>query len=50
MLLDFKMPKLNGIQVVEKIRNFINKSNSSVIGLKIHIEEPEYVFLTAFAT
>jgi hypothetical protein len=44
------MPKLLGINVVEKVRKFINESNATELGLKIHLKEPEFVFLTAFCT
>lgn len=50
MLLDSQMPKLLGINVVEKVRKFINESNATELGLKVHLKEPEFVFLTAFCT
>lgn len=27
MLLDFQMPKMNGIELIEKLRNYIKMSN-----------------------
>ena len=46
ILTDFMMPRLNGIQAVEKIKYFIqNLRNNGKI-----VEEPQFVFLTAYKT
>ena len=50
MLLDFQMPRLNGIQVVEKLRLFIKQKNAAIEGDKLYIVPPRFVFLTAFLT
>ncbi len=47
MLLDFQMPRMNGLQVVEKTRQFIETLNSTEKGVKVI--EPTFVFLTAYA-
>lgn len=48
MLLDFQMPRMNGIQVVEHVRKYIEERNA---GLEhAWIVEPRFVFLTAFKT
>jgi CheY-like chemotaxis protein len=48
MLLDFQMPKKNGIQVLQEVRDFY--ASQSQINPKLKLEEPVYVFLTAFST
>ena len=48
MLLDFQMPKKNGIQVLNEIRAYIK--NRQKLNSEIKINEPTYVFLTAFVT
>ena len=46
ILTDFIMPRLNGIQAVEKIKYFIqNLRNNGK-----EVEEPQFVFLTAYKT
>jgi CheY-like chemotaxis protein len=48
LLLDFQMPKMNGFQVITKLKQRImhrNKFDGS-----LHIVEPQYVVLTAFLT
>jgi CheY-like chemotaxis protein len=52
MLLDFQMPRLNGIQVVEAVRKYVQQRNADacLLALKIQIVEPRFVFLTAFLT
>lgn len=50
MLLDFQMPRLNGIQVVEKVRAYCLQQNEEYMEQNIEIFEPRYVFLTAFLT
>lgn len=48
MLLDFQMPRMNGIQVVEHVRKYISDRNT---GLEhAWVCEPRFVFLTAFKT
>lgn len=42
------MPKMNGVQVLQKIRNFCKEYNETQPDIKI--EEPTYVFLTAYAS
>ena len=42
------MPIKNGIQVVKEVKEFLQAQ--AVTGLDLIIEEPTYVFLTAFAT
>lgn len=46
ILTDFMMPRLNGIQAVEKIKYFIQnlRNNGKTV------EEPQFVFLTAYKT
>lgn len=47
MLLDFQMPRFNGLQVIEQTRQFyIEMSEKHSIELK----EPLFVFLTAYKT
>ena len=48
MLLDFQMPKKNGIQVVQEVREFYTTQSQLHPNLKF--EEPVYVFLTAYST
>jgi CheY-like chemotaxis protein len=48
MLLDFQMPKKNGIQVIDEIRLYFK--NCQKLNLDIKIDEPTYVILTAFMT
>jgi CheY-like chemotaxis protein len=47
MLLDFQMPRKNGIQVVEAVRAFVQLMNSKQ---SVIVHEPIFVFLTAFST
>lgn len=47
MFLDQQMPKLNGIQVLERVRRFCNLTNANE-GIKV--VEPVFIFLTAFST
>jgi hypothetical protein len=42
------MPRKNGIQVVEALRNYIKGRNSSLSNDKIELVEPRIVFVTAF--
>lgn len=46
-MLDFQMPKMNGIQVLQRIRYYCQNFRGHP---EIKIEEPTYVFLTAFKT
>ena len=50
MLLDFQMPRLNGIQVVEHLRIYIRKLNQELVTYNLQIKHPRVVFLTAFLT
>jgi len=50
MLLDFQMPKMNGIEVLQKMRNFCKNYYIESDFKKVKIEEPTYVFLTAFSS
>lgn len=50
MLLDFQMPRLNGIQVVEHLRIFIREKNRLHEKDNIKVRQPRIVFLTAFLT
>ena len=42
------MPRKNGLQVVEAIRNYIKGRNASLIEKSIALVEPKIVFITAF--
>ena len=42
------MPKMNGIQVIEKLRYYLERQNKTL--KNVRIAEPRYVFLTAFLT
>ena len=48
IMTDFMMPRLNGIQAVQKIKHFIQAQNS--IRPDDPIPEPRFVFLTAYKT
>ena len=48
MLLDFQMPKKNGLQVIEDYRNYLKERLKEIKNLSVI--EPHYVFLTAFAS
>ena len=48
MLLDFQMPRKNGLQVIKEIREFIASKNR--FQSQGEIAEPCFVFLTAFMT
>jgi CheY-like chemotaxis protein len=50
MLLDFQMPRLNGLQVVEGVRTLIRLTNEKEKVSNLRVEEPRFVFLTAFLT
>jgi CheY-like chemotaxis protein len=41
------MPKLNGIQVIDKTRSFLKELNKT---LEFRVEEPAFVFLTAYSS
>lgn len=41
------MPKLNGIQVIDKTRSFLKELNTT---LEFRVEEPVFVFLTAYSS
>ena len=45
MLLDFQMPRKNGIQVVNEVRDLYKKLSEVQ-----PVEEPYFVFLTAYFT
>ena len=47
ILTDFMMPRLNGIQAIQKIKTFIQNQNFT---REVKIREPKYVFLTAYKT
>ena len=47
MILDFQMPRKNGLQVIEEIRTFIARQNRSSA---VKIKEPFFVMLTAYST
>lgn len=47
ILTDFMMPRLNGIQAIQKIKSFIDSHNST---REVKIRPPKYVFLTAYKT
>ena len=47
VLTDFMMPRLNGIQAVQKIKNFIKTRNGFT---DKKVAEPKFVFLTAYKT
>lgn len=42
------MPKKNGLEVVQELKNYFKETKKQNTGLEII--EPEYVFLTAFST
>ena len=42
------MPRLNGLQVVEKTRKFIETQNT--IQQKVKVIDPIFIFLTAYAS
>jgi CheY-like chemotaxis protein len=44
------MPKMNGIQVVDKIRKYIEQINNKERGMRVELKEPVFVFLTAYAS
>lgn len=46
IITDFMMPRLNGIQVVEKIRGLVSAMRASGNPIK----EPRFVFLTSYKT
>jgi len=48
MLLDFQMPKKNGIQVVQEVREIYKNMAHSYPLTKLEL--PVFVFLTAFST
>ena len=48
MLLDFQMPKLNGVQVVGAIRKYLRETNCRLKDQHIQLLEPKIVFVTAF--
>ena len=47
MLLDFQMPRKNGLQVVQEIQEYIKKVREVE---ERDIDPPRFVFLTAFST
>ena len=44
------MPKMNGIQVVDKIRKYIEQINNKERVMRVELKEPVFVFLTAYAS
>ena len=44
------MPLKNGIEVVKEIRDFYERMNLKESSNQIELQQPEYVFLTAFKT
>lgn len=48
MLLDNQMPGMDGIQVISKLRDFIDELNFK--STKIEVIYPEFVLVTAFAS
>ena len=46
MLLDFQMPRKNGIQVVEQVRRYVQQYNDNANTI-VQLREPVFVFLTA---
>ena len=47
MLLEYILPRKNGIAVIKAIKNFIETKNKTSL---IKIKEPTFIFLTAFST
>ena len=45
MILDYQMPKNNGLEVVHEVRKLFHEHNAS---LSVRLELPKFVFLTAF--
>lgn len=48
LLLDFQMPRLNGVQVVSAVRKFLKDRNCILKDKGIELIEPKIVFVTAF--
>ena len=49
MLLDFQMPKMNGLQVVQTVRHMYEKHNDAARGVDGQkLKLPSFVFVTAF--
>ena len=47
MILDYQMPKKNGLEVVHEVRKLFHEHNAS---LSVRLELPKFVFLTAFCS
>ena len=48
LLCDFQMPKLNGMELIQKLRTFISRQNQ--LNEKIKLVEPHIVIVSAYLT
>jgi CheY-like chemotaxis protein len=48
MILDFQMPRMNGLQVIEHIKGYIARQN--MLNQYVQLEEPRFVIVSNYLT
>ena len=50
MLLDFQMPRKNGLQVLDEVKEMFRERNSELVSTGSTLVEPKFIFLTSYCS
>jgi CheY-like chemotaxis protein len=50
MLLDFQMPRKNGLQVLDEVKEMFSERNSELFATGSTLVEPKFIFLTSYCS